>query len=151
MRATSSAVRVSVSAMVLGMTVALTGCSGGTRTAATTTTTTTTAAPAVSTSAVVGFEQRKEWARTANEWVTLAATSSGVSQAEVDFMDRHSADLGPTTNAAQMLVYGYDLCELYATSATTRDQVIQNWATANPLLAASAPALGADASHLLCP
>jgi hypothetical protein len=83
--------------------------------------------------------------------VTLAASTSAITQNEADFMARHSADLGPATNAAQMLVFGYDLCEQYATSGKARDVVIQDWAVANPALSAAAATLGADATRLLCP
>jgi hypothetical protein len=128
----------------------LTGCSSGGETAATATT----AAPApsaLSTTTVIRVEQRERWARTADQWVTLAMTTSRVTQHEADFMARHSTDLGPTTNAAQMLVFGYDLCEQYASSRKTREVVIQDWAAANPALASLAPDLGADATRLLCP
>jgi len=133
--------------LIAAVMVVVTGCSDGARTATTTTITT----PAASTTTTIGNVQRTKWARTANEWVTLAASTSAITQNEADFMALHSADVGPATNSAQMLVFGYDLCEQYATSAKGRDVVIQDWAVANPALSSSAATLGADASRLLCP
>ena len=138
--------RVLLTAALLAVVIAA-GCSSGGNTAATTTT----EDAAASTTTTIGLGQRTRWARTANEWVTLAATTSEITQHEADFMAAHSTDMGPTTNAAQMLVFGYDLCEQYSVSGKTREVVVQDWATANSALASLAPALGADATRLLCP
>lgn len=113
--------------------VVLAACSGGSGHSASTTTTS---------------ARNQRWDVTWQEW---QASTMPLTPEETAFEAQTKLAFGIGTNPPKMLEYGYDFCELYATSSKSRADVIRDWAVENNEPLQRASALGAAATDHLCP